>query len=311
MAALVSPSGRDPIVADWIAADWGTTRLRVWAMGVDGTVRAEASSLRGMGGLTSERYEGALLDLIGHWLVPGRRTDVVICGMAGARQGWAEAPYRSVPCAPFAAGFTAPPVRDPRLRALILPGLSQDRPADVMRGEETQIAGYLSLDPAFDGVLCLPGTHSKWVHVSAGEVISFRTCMTGELFGLLCGQSVLRHAVHADTLAAPDFAAAVGDAMTAPEAFSARLFTIRAEALLHDLSPERARARLSGMLIGLELAATRPYWLGRQVIVLGTSDLARLYVEALGGMGTAAGTADATVATLAGLGAARMRLAAR
>ena len=54
-----------------------------------------------------------------------------------------------------------------------------------MRGEETQIAGALALLPDFDGVFCLPGTHSKWAHVSAGEVVSFQTYMTGELFALL------------------------------------------------------------------------------------------------------------------------------
>ena len=54
-----------------------------------------------------------------------------------------------------------------------------------MRGEETQIAGFLSEFPGFDGVVCLPGTHTKWVHLSAGEIVSFRTFMTGELFGLL------------------------------------------------------------------------------------------------------------------------------
>ena len=54
-----------------------------------------------------------------------------------------------------------------------------------MRGEETQIAGFLSENPAFEGVLCLPGTHTKWVRIDAGEIVHFRTFMTGELFGLL------------------------------------------------------------------------------------------------------------------------------
>ena len=31
----------------------------------------------------------------------------------------------------------------------------QASPSDVMRGEETQIAGYLSKKPNFDGVICL------------------------------------------------------------------------------------------------------------------------------------------------------------
>ena len=47
--------------------------------------------------------------------------------------------------------------KDPRVDVRILPGLCQNTPADVMRGEETQIAGYLAKDPNFFGTLCLPG----------------------------------------------------------------------------------------------------------------------------------------------------------
>ena len=43
-----------PIQPDWIAADWGTSNLRVWAMSADGSVLAEASSDQGMGKLAKE-----------------------------------------------------------------------------------------------------------------------------------------------------------------------------------------------------------------------------------------------------------------
>lgn len=49
-----------------------------------------------------------------------------------------------------------------------------------MRGEEIQIAGYLAEKPDFDGVICLPGTHTKWVRISAGEIVGFATFLTGE-----------------------------------------------------------------------------------------------------------------------------------
>ena len=83
---------------------------------------------------------------------------------------------------------------DDRLNVRILGGLRQDNPADVMRGEETQIRVFVNFSN-FDGIICLPGTHTKWVHVSAGEVISFRTFMSGELFDLLSKYSVLKHSV--------------------------------------------------------------------------------------------------------------------
>ena len=166
--------------ADWIAVDWGTSNLRAWAMRGDTPV-ADAGSDRGMGTLEPSAFEGALLEIIEPWLGAGRMS-VVACGMVGARQGWAEAAYATVPCRPVSLNVVRPAVADARLDVAILPGLCQTSPADVMRGEETQIAGYLAEVPDFDGVLCMPGTHTKWVQISASEVVSFRTYMTGELF---------------------------------------------------------------------------------------------------------------------------------
>jgi 2-dehydro-3-deoxygalactonokinase len=295
------------VTADWIAVDWGSSNLRAWAMAPDGGVLAEAAAGTGAVGLAPEAFEPALLALVAPWLGDAR-TDVVVCGMAGARGGWIEAPYAAVPCPPAPAAFARAPTRDPRLAVRILPGLRQDRPADVMRGEETQIAGLLAGEPGFDGVACLPGTHTKWCHLKAGEVVSFASYMTGEIFALLAAQSVLRKTVGADGWSDPDFAEAVEDGLARPDRVAARLFGLRAEALLHGLAPERARARLSGLLIGAELAGARPYWLGREVVLIGTTALAAAYRTALGLGGLEARLADATAMTRAGLAAARAQL---
>ncbi len=235
---------------DWIAVDWGTTNLRVWAMGPGG-VLASATSDDGMGKLDRDRFEPALLGLIAPWLAEGKRTEVVACGMVGSRQGWHEAPYRTVPCAPLEpSSLVSVPTRDARLSVRLVPGLKQTSPADVMRGEETQVAGVLALSPGYDGIICLPGTHSKWAHVSAGEVVSFQTFMTGEMFALLSQASVLRHGMAGDGWDADAFADGLSDALSRPERIGAKLFGIRAEGLISGLSPDAARARLSGLLIG-------------------------------------------------------------
>ena len=133
------------------------------------------------------------------------------------RQGWIEAPYATVPCAALTPGrLVRPQLVDARLSVHVVPGLKQETPADVMRGEETQIAGFLAQEPQFDGVLCLPGTHTKWVRVSAGEVVSFQTFMTGEMFALLSGQSVLRHGTAGDGWDAAAFAAGLDQALSRP-----------------------------------------------------------------------------------------------
>ena len=296
----------DRIAADWIAADWGTSRLRAWGMRGDEPVWHEASD-RGMGALAPHEFERALRDLLA-----GRDEALVIaCGMVGARQGWVEAPYASVPCAPLGEPIRAPVRRQDALDVRVLPGLSQAEPPDVMRGEETQIAGLLASEPRFDGVAVLPGTHTKWARVSAGEVVSFRTAMTGELFALLSGASVLRHSVGGeDEPSDAAFAEAVSDALARPEALAVALFGIRAASLLRGTPPAAARARLSGLLIGAELAALRPYWLGQSVAVIADGGLARAYGEALAAQGVLVRHWRAEALTLAGLGAARHRLEA-
>ncbi|MDJ1006400.1 MAG: 2-dehydro-3-deoxygalactonokinase [Paracoccaceae bacterium] len=283
---------------DWVAVDWGTTRLRAWAMR-GGSVAAEAVSDKGMNSLEKNEFEAALLQAVEPWLGQGRMR-VFASGMVGARQGWAEAPYRAVPCPPLAGPGIAVETADPRLHVTILPGLKQAAPADVMRGEETQIAGYLYQNQGFDGVACLPGTHSKWAEVSAGEVVSFRTFMTGELYDFLAHASVLRHSVGEGWDAAA-FEIALSDTLSRPESLGAKLFGIRAEGLLDGLPPAAATARLSGLLIGAELAAARPYWLGRDVVVIGAETVSARYIEALENQGVSAAYANSDEMTRAGL----------
>lgn len=298
----IVPNNETKVAPDWIAVDWGTSNLRVWAMGPAG-VMAAAQSGEGMGKLGRDGFEPALRRLIAPWLAAGP-VPVIACGMVGARQGWVEAPYRAVPCAPVARGAGVP-VPAAELNIQIIPGLCQSKPADVMRGEETQIAGVLALHPRFDGVVCLPGTHAKWAHVSAGEVVSFQTYMTGEIFALLSTQSVLRHSMADQGWDEAAFDAGAAEGLSRPERLMARLFALRAEGLLAGLGHAAARARLSGLLIGAELAAARPYWLGQRVVLVGDVALSALYARALAPQGVTTETLDATACTLAGLAAAR------
>lgn len=295
--------------AGWIGVDWGTSHLRAWAMTEGGAPLAEARSDRGMGTLGRAEFEGALLDLIAPWL-DDTPVEVLACGMVGSRQGWAEAPYTAVPCPPLAFNLARAPAADPRLAVRIVPGVKQTSPADVMRGEETQIAGFLAASPSFDGIICLPGSHSKWVHVSAGEIVSFRTFLTGEMFEALSEHTVLRHGL-AGAKGSPDmdaFGTALSETLSRPEALAGRLFELRAEGLLEGLDPAVAQSRLSGLLIGAELAAARSYWLGQPVAVVGSRALTPLYSGALAAQGLAPIQADGAEMTRAGLTAARARL---
>ena len=290
---------------EWIAVDWGTTNLRVWIMDAQGNVVDRLASDKGMGVLGKADFEPALLELINPYLSDNRRTPVLCCGMVGARQGWSEAAYVPVPCTPAGVGHAIKvETRDTRLSVYILPGLSQAQPADVMRGEETQIAGYLAQHPNFDGVLCLPGTHSKWAHISASEVVSFKTYMTGEIFAILSSGSVLRHSLDSTGWDNDAYVAAVDHSYARPQSIAGDLFSIRAQDLLTGVNSAKSRATLSGTLIGLELAAARPYWLGQQVVLIGADKMVEIYQTALNHLGALVACHSGEDVTVAGLRAA-------
>ncbi len=288
---------------DWIAVDWGTSHLRAWAMSGSSIVD-EARSDRGMNTLAWDEFEPALLDCVHPWL-GAAVVPVIACGMVGSRQGWVEAPYMCVPAVPVQAGLTRAPVHDTRIEVWVTPGLKQVEPPDVMRGEEVQIAGFLSHRPDFDGFVCLPGTHTKWARVSEGQVVGFRTFMTGEVFALLSEQSVLRHTLGKIGWDRVAFLEAVADSIQRPEDFGAHLFGVRAGALIAGLEPERARARLSGLLVGLELAGTRHDWQGREIALVGATDLSEIYAEALAEQGSKPSVFSGDAMTVAGLIEAR------
>jgi len=297
---------QDTIKADWIAVDWGTSNMRAWAMSASGTMLAEATSDQGMGQLKRDGFEPALLAAVSDWI--DGPTTVIACGMVGSRQGWIEAPYAAVPCGTLPKGLVQAPTAHPDLSVHVIPGIKQTNPADVMRGEETQVSGFLARNPGWDGVICLPGTHTKWVHISADEVVSFQTFMTGELFDTISRQTVLRHSIAADGWDDSAFAEGLNMSLSRPERLAARLFSLRANGLLNNLSGDAARAQLSGLLIGAELAAAKPYWLGQHIAVIGDSGLSKRYVSALATQSVPATQVNASAITLAGLTVAYKRM---
>lgn len=286
----------------WIAIDWGSSNLRVWALNNNNAILDSISSNDGMLGLASNEFEPLLFEKISKWGVGDANIPILCCGMVGAKQGWVEAPYASIPYNLMQeADNVKVSCSDDRLNVRILGGLRQDNPADVMRGEETQIRGFLSIFSNFDGIICLPGTHTKWVHVSAGEVISFRTFMSGELFDLLSKYSVLKNSVKSDGWNDKEFKSAVFESISNPQKIFSDFFKLRADHLLKQVEQSELRSKLSGYIIGAELAGAKPYWLGQNVVILGNNNLSKIYKTALEGQGIFAQEIDATECTLNGL----------
>ena len=295
---------KPPAVA---AVDWGTTRLRVWLVDAAGHVLAER---RGDDGLITAQTIGFTNVLEGHLAAMGapEAMPVIICGMAGSRQGWLEAPYVTVPAPIGAILAGAARIPGQRRDIRIVPGLAQCQAEapDVMRGEETQLAGA-GLPAKGSHLVCMPGTHSKWVLVEDGAVAGFGTWPTGELFSVLAAHSILRHSLGEQPKPVasenPYFRRWCEQALAEGGDVTSRLFSIRAAGLLQDLKPDDAAACLSGLLIGGEIAsASRRFGNGAaSVVLIASGALGALYTEALGLAGLAARTVDADEAVRAGL----------
>ena len=172
----------------WLLCDWGTTNVRAWRV-EDGVARAMASFPLGVSRIGSCQVE-ARLDTDVRPALDAEGLPVLLGGMAGSNLGWTAAPY--VDCPATLGSLEAAVVR-PAPGVWISPGVrtrGANHGPDVMRGEELQVFGALArtTEPR---LLCLPGTHAKWVRVEHGRIIDFVTVMTGELFAVLNTHSVL------------------------------------------------------------------------------------------------------------------------
>ncbi|WP_309088107.1 2-dehydro-3-deoxygalactonokinase [Phenylobacterium sp.] len=289
-----------------LACDWGTTNLRVWTLDEAGAVVADRD-FPGLGvsklkpGEAEARFRDEVRPALGAEGLPA-----ILCGMVGSNLGWTLAPYADAPadledlarCLKTVEG--ADWVR-------IVPGVRWggfNGQGDVMRGEETQLFGWLAADPARSRgrrLICHPGTHAKWMLVEDGRLTRFVTAMTGELFAVLKTYSVLKSDAAADDMAAFDAGvAAAGDGT----ALAARLFTARARVVGEGRPPEETPSYLSGLLIGAEAAAV-PALLGcsgdEPLSLLGDARLCGLYARALAAQARSADLHDGEAAAVAGL----------
>jgi 2-dehydro-3-deoxygalactonokinase len=295
--------------AKWIAADWGTTHMRAWAINEQGEVLAYSESNEGMKDLQQNEFEPVLLRLIETWLDNKKITPVMACGMVGARQGWVETPYLKTPCVPIdKTQLTVTSTRDSRIQVNLVPGVMQHKPADIMRGEETQIAGFIKENPSFDGVVCLPGTHTKWVNVRAGQIENFRTFMTGELFGVISNNTLIKHSIESERWDQISFDNGVIKGFDNPGLIASDLFSLRSESIVNDLDSSSARATLSGLLLGVELNGATSYWKDKNVILIGSELLTNNYQKGLKILGGESHPFSLETATLSGLTSAYMEL---
>ena len=272
-----------------IAVDWGTSSFRAWRLGADGFVLDAREAPRGILFVKDNRFAETLRAEIGPWLADGERR-VVISGMIGSRQGWVEAPYLPCPAglADLAMALVRVPFGDADVR--LVPGLTCTDEAgipEVMRGEETQVASILTKG---DSVICLPGSHAKWVRTENGRIRDFSTYFAGEIFAALRGATILgRMMTDGPTEFAP-FDRGVARSGEAGHLLH-HLFGVRTLGLIGQLADADSASYLSGLLIGHEVRDAMP--VDATIDLIGTQALCTLYARAITACGGRVGAVNA------------------
>lgn len=293
--------------AAFIAGDWGTSNLRLRLCAADGS----ALETRDGPGAAQARgkFDEVFDDLTADWRKHGE-LQALLCGMAGSTFGWVEAPYLLCPedVDNIAAALTRA-----RADVSIVPGMRCANPLgapDVMRGEETQLLGALALNPKLERgrhLVCLPGTHTKWVALHDGAVLEFLTVPTGEIFRMLCDHSVLVRDRDTPIEHHPrEFERGLIEATRhAGVPLLHRLFQSRSLRLDQQLSAAGAASWTSGLLIGTDVSGALPLFANHKadepVHIVAAGPLADLYSTALARLGRASARIAGDDAVFAGL----------
>ena len=292
-----------------IGVDWGTSNFRAWLMDASAQPIDTVTSPEGLLKVPDRDFAAALDRACGTWLDRWPSLPILMCGMVGSRQGWQEAAYLKGNAGAADLAQATLRITSSPWDVRIVPGVqstSYDGSPDVMRGEETQLVGAVAMGAPRDGLVCMPGTHSKWVELRDGRIHAITTFLTGELFALLRGNSILTGLIEAEGEFAHDVGLQAfmsglkmgkgGCAMTH------KLFLIRAEALTGPGSGATADM-LSGLLIGSEIATVQAELIGKDIMLIAGAGIADHYLTALQHIGIVAPVINGDEACRAGLSA--------
>jgi 2-dehydro-3-deoxygalactonokinase len=305
----------------FILVDWGTTRFRGFLV-EDGRVKARVAADEGVSALKAGEHPGVFRRHCGPWLDAHPDAPVALVGMVGSREGWVVAPYAPCPAGPADIARALIPVDLGGGRmGRIVPGASceiEPGAVDVMRGEETLALGA----GVPDGLVCLPGTHPKWVEMREGRIRRFATYLTGEAYDLFRNHSMVgRPATEPADEAGFELGLEAAErnagraepvlrsaGLAPPPARRAGLlhllFGARAATVTGRLAPERLGPYLSGLLTGDEInGAFSLFEKPSAVTVVAGQPRAGLYVRALARHGVEARIREPEAALTAGLAA--------
>ncbi|MGB1402813.1 MAG: 2-dehydro-3-deoxygalactonokinase [Porticoccaceae bacterium] len=301
--------------AFYIAGDWGSTHLRLWLVDQATGMVHDHCTGPGISLLTdgSADIAATFFQLTESWRKQFFVQQALLCGVVGSNIGWLTTDYISCPISLLndrLAPKKVPQSNDQTINIQLVPGLKclrENHIPDSMRGEETQLIGALLTDPALsqgEQLVCLPGTHSKWVWLNQGSVGEFITGLSGELFAVLEQHSVLLSQSDVpDYNHCPEHFALGIERTESGSNLIQLLFETRSRQLSGQLSASAARAFLSGLIIGSDIRGImqRSNTQHSEIAFIGKPELCNHYQSACQQLGYNGRIIDGEKLVLAGL----------
>jgi 2-dehydro-3-deoxygalactonokinase len=290
-----------------ILGDWGTSACRLYLCRFHQQQLSVVARTQGRGIKHGNDPEARFFELAQAWFEQFGAIPVFLIGTVGADIGWRQAPYVYCPTNKKNMLSAAIKFQARDIDFTILPGLScknrHDLP-DIMRGEETQLFGFLSQqgNSTKKRLICLPGTHTKWALLKEQSIESFVTSPVGELFEVLCHHSVLLSPSDHKSWCTESFTHGIQVGMRKTSNLLHTLFATRAYQIIDKHNNTQAAGYLSGLLVGADVkAAMDDFHLFSHVTVIGSDHICSLYVEALKHIGITTEQFSSEDATLLGL----------
>lgn len=290
-----------------ILGDWGTSACRLYLCRWENQTLTVEGRTQGRGIKNNLDPESCFFELCQGWFNQHGKLPVFLIGTVGADIGWKLSPYVECPTNQYgllsqSVSFIA---RD--IDFTIFPGVSCENGyglPDIMRGEETQIFGFLSQHPndTEEQLVCLPGTHTKWALINDARITSFLTSPVGELFEVLSKHTVLLSPLENNQWCNISFSRGIDVGLNKSSNLLHTLFATRALQVLSEQNNTQASSYLSGLLVGADVkAAMQDFHLFSHVTLIGSEKINALYVAALNKLGISSSLYSAEWATINGL----------
>jgi 2-dehydro-3-deoxygalactonokinase len=287
-----------------ILADWGNSSGRLFC--VKGTgLRPEILDIkRVVGAKDTSDCAGIFAEAVQPWIDRYDISEALFSGAVTSNIGWLTTDYAPAPAQPD--DVLRKTLTDNGLTCTFLSGTSvTEGPLgyfDTVRGEDMQAFGWMALTGLRDGVLCTPGTHTKWLTIKGGAIVSILTGVTGETFEVLNSHSILTRGSDQPSHETAEFDRGLRVMSETPRpALTQMLMSVRNLQLSGDMTATRSADYLSGLLTGEDCAAALDILPRGPIHIIGDGHAVKRYKRALLALEQEIESHDGQTCVIAGL----------